>query len=159
MKSIILFLTVPAFFILSNCQKKIQQANSAPNNTSQSHEKINMTTVEDNEIFMNIVPNTFEHSSMGEAKLKVVNNLKERVTTEDFFTLQYNNDGTWEKVRAFDRVVFNDMAYIVGPGSYKEFPINLTPNQYKYKPGNYRISKKVLVEKKEKVLIADFVVR
>lgn len=159
MKFVISIFAIPVFFILSNCQKRIQQANTESNNTTQSPKQINMRTVEENEIYMKVVPDTFEHSNMGQAKLMIVNNSKERVTTEDFFFVQYSNDETWEKVKAFDKVVFNDMAYIVGPGGSKEFQLNLTPNQYKYKLGKYRISKKVIVEKKEKVLNTNFVVK
>jgi hypothetical protein len=109
-------------------------------------------------VTMSISPRTFKTTAVGQATLTIANQASGDVTCGDPFGVEYLNGGNWEKVTLFDSVMFTAMAHVIAPGKSQEFPIQLQPMPYDYKPGQYRIVKGAQHGEKAIQLTAPFTV-
>jgi hypothetical protein len=109
-------------------------------------------------VTMSVSPNTFKATSVGQATLTIANQASGDVTCGDPFGVEYLKGGSWEKVTLFDSVMFTAMAHVIAPGKSQEFPIQLQPMPYDYKPGQYRIVKGAQHGEKAIQLTAPFTV-
>ncbi|MBW8684476.1 immunoglobulin-like domain-containing protein [Chitinophaga rhizophila] len=144
------YLIIPAL-ILGSCASNNNAGNNNTgdsttvdsNNVSKMQDTATNTSTADpaGNIAMTLSPGTYKSSTVGKATLTITNNSTEDVSFGDPYKVEYNNGGNWEKVSIFDEVVFTAMMHAVAPGKSQEFPINLQPVPYDYKPGEYRILK------------------
>lgn len=72
-------------------------------------------------------------------QVSMTNNTSGEVSTGEYYTIEYYNKGTWEKISLDFEVPAIEI--VIAPGQSHTFGIELYKEQYNYLPGKYRVVK------------------
>lgn len=165
MNASILYLSIVAVIAINSCQQKIRTSGVPSDSLTHQTESKNDTIMkkkassatevkEVNQVYLQIEPKVFKAGTIEKARLRLTNNLKETVYAGAHYFIEYYSEGGWERVKAFDELVFIGIEYHIAPAASREFEINLNVIPYNFVPGKYRITKSVGTPDKKEILVS-----
>ncbi|HEX8575972.1 MAG TPA: immunoglobulin-like domain-containing protein [Flavobacterium sp.] len=174
----LLSLGILAFITLIGCQRTIQTGNITQtknniqtkvdtpiNKITKVDTSINRVTKVDStskiesklkveDFTLSIKPKTFKNSTMGKAKLVITNNTNEQALADLEYYVDFYQDNKWKRLKLNENILFTMIAIILEPLSSREIDVNFKIVPYNYKPGRYRIIKKLITKKNKHLPIS-----
>ena len=154
--------TIVVLLLFTNC-KRIDKTNNVNNSTRLDTNKTSQKLDLDFEnkkadlkdsLVISLKPKIFTIHTIGKAKLIINNKLAGRLIFGEPYFVEFYNKGTWERLKVFEGLTHYDIAYVASSGDSVELEINLQPQPFDYKPGEYRILKEFKSQLTGKTIIA-----